>query len=55
LWVDDRDRRVRGGEGVEYSEVTIASNSGSESCKGSLVGWDASISLSVGFSRMKKE
>jgi len=52
--VDDRDGRVGGGEGVEYSSVTPPSDSGSQSSKGSSVGGDATMAVSDGFSRMKK-
>ena len=52
--VDDCDRRVGGGEGVEHSSVTRASESGSQSSNGSSVGRDATMAVSDGFSRMKK-
>ena len=36
--VDDRDGSVGGGEGVEHGNVTLPSDSGSQSSKGSSVG-----------------
>jgi len=53
--VDDQDGRVGGGEGVEYGNVRPPSDSGSQSSKGSWVGLDASMPVSVGFSRMTKD